>query len=293
MDRLEQLAAHLRSTLSSTPSTTTPSILCVECDVSNPQHRSDLAKKALEFSKTVPGSMGLIHRVFLNQGISQNSKFIDLAESTESEMFDVNFFANTALTRLFLPILESGVALTRGKNAVLKPRLAYVASGLARLPAPLNTIYCASKAALATFMDSLRYEVSFGITGILPGPVRTEIIGKLRGPAGKIVTMVVDDPSVVSRVSQRGNTNTTEKDNSKLPESVMMSPLEAARLAALAVERGVREVTYPPLDRAMAKIRYGNSQEGQAAWDGPKSVGDTMTRMYSVPTTPTSSSSKL
>lgn len=271
----------------------------VDCDVTNVADRKRLVEKSVEFARTVPGnSGGFLHRVFLNQGISQNSKFEELAEETEVEMMEVNFFANVRLTRLLvscqrrtidqpddflllqclitslpqcqLPILTSGA--NASSDTILRPRLTYVASALARLPAPYNTIYCASKSALCTFFDCLRYEVPFKIVGVLPGPVRTEMIGKLRGPRGQIVEMVVDDPSVVQRATR------SDDVKGKLPESVIMSASEAARLAALATEREVREVTYPPLDRAMAKVRFGNA-EGQEVWDGPRSVGDTMQRM--------------
>lgn len=147
---------------------------------------------------------------------------------------------------------------------------------MARLPAPFNTIYCASKAALCAFFDCLRFEVSFGITSILPGPVRTALIENLRGPGGKLVAMVVDDPSVVERSGG--------KVGEKLSGSVIMTAMEAARIAALVTERGVREVTYPPMERAVSKIRYGN-EEGQEVWEGPRSIGDTMLRFTAVPTT--------
>ena len=151
------------------------------------------------------------------------------------------------LTRLFLPILTAGVLPTL---SILAPRLSHISSAVARLPTPNNTLYCASKSALCAFFDCLRYEVGFQIIAIMPGPVRTDL-ASIR------------------------SLDTKTRD-------AIMSAGEAGRLACLATERGVREITFPPLDRAMARIRYGN-EEGQDVWEGPRSIGDTMRRMIGVP----------
>jgi short-subunit dehydrogenase len=74
--------------------------LCVECDVTKPADRAKLAKAAVDFANTVPGNTGVVHRLFLNAGVSQNSKFADLAESTEDEMMELNFLSNVRCSLL-------------------------------------------------------------------------------------------------------------------------------------------------------------------------------------------------
>ncbi|KAI9005550.1 hypothetical protein DFJ74DRAFT_773830 [Hyaloraphidium curvatum] len=255
-DRLEEVARRCRSLHPDARAS------IVAADVATPAGRAALAGALPDH----------VHRAFLNAGVSMNTRFAELPEVTAREIFEINLFANMELARILLPIMERTHA--RETDPVRGPRLAYVGSALGRLPAPFNTAYCASKAALSSFFDCLRYETPVAIAGVLPGPVRTEMIGKLRGPGGKIVGMAVDDPAVVDRAGGSAD--------GKLAAGVIMNPAEAARLAALAVERGVREVVFPPLDRATARIRYGN-REGQEVWEGQRSVGDTMRRMYDVP----------
>ena len=72
-----------------------------------------------------------------------------------------NFFGAVAVTTAFLPALKR-TAQRRSQNE--RPVLAIVNSFASRVPLPTMAAYSASKAALASFVDSIRPEM--GKSGI-------------------------------------------------------------------------------------------------------------------------------
>jgi short-subunit dehydrogenase involved in D-alanine esterification of teichoic acids len=89
MDKLRRVAENCRAKGGTA--------LCVECDVTRPEDRKRLVNEAAEFAKGVPGNAeGVIHRVFLNAGVSQTKTFVDLTESEEDEILELNFVSNVS-----------------------------------------------------------------------------------------------------------------------------------------------------------------------------------------------------
>ncbi len=83
-------------------------------------------------------------------------------------LFEVNFFGAVEITRRAIPILRA-----RGSGVICN-----INSASHLMPMPFNTTYRASKAALASFSESLRTEMApFGvrIVEIHPGPMLTHI----------------------------------------------------------------------------------------------------------------------
>lgn len=84
-----------------------------------------------------------------NAGIQLNSPFADQSEGDIIRELDINFTAPMLLTHAFLPILRN-----KPHSAVVN-----VSSGLALVPKEAASVYCASKAALHSFSQTLRWQL--------------------------------------------------------------------------------------------------------------------------------------
>ena len=75
--------------------------------------------------------------------------------------FDVNFFAYIATTQAFLPLLLAAASQPNNRREEgYKPIIANHSSIAATSPAPWQGIYSASKAAVVTMTDVLRFEMA-------------------------------------------------------------------------------------------------------------------------------------
>lgn len=77
------------------------------------------------------------------------------------KMFDANVFGLFDMVTAFTPLLISAASQNRNhKPAFPSPTIVNVASVLARIPLPFASAYNASKAAVASYSDTLRLELS-------------------------------------------------------------------------------------------------------------------------------------
>jgi len=87
-----------------------------------------------------------------------------LKEESTKKQFDVNFFGTTNACKYAIPMMK--------KNG----KIVIIASATALFPLPFKAYYCASKAAVDSFAQSLRMELSktdIQVTSICPGDVKT------------------------------------------------------------------------------------------------------------------------
>lgn len=87
-----------------------------------------------------------------------------LSEKETQKQFDVNFFGTANACKYAIPMLKPN-----GKIII-------IASATALFPLPFKAYYCASKAAVDSFAQSLRMELSqtqIQVTSICPGDVKT------------------------------------------------------------------------------------------------------------------------
>ncbi len=87
-----------------------------------------------------------------------------LSENETKKQFDVNFFGTANACKYAIPMMKK-----KGKIIIL-------ASATALFPLPFKAYYCASKAAVDSFAQSLRMELSktnIKVTSICPGDIRT------------------------------------------------------------------------------------------------------------------------
>jgi len=111
---------------------------------------------------------------FLCAGASQSASAFDVTESAERELFNLNALSTIQV----LNILPSMIAQNRGRVCV-------ISSMAAICPAPGQSSYAASKAALSKYVDSLRAEIgrtakNVTLTNCFPGPIATGFNGKKR-----------------------------------------------------------------------------------------------------------------
>ena len=131
---------------------------------------------AVQDAKQWKGSIDLLLN---NAGISQRSSCLDTDMQTYRTLFEVDVFAQIALTKQVLPIM-----LAQGSG-----HIAITASVAGKIGAPLRTGYCAAKHAMMGFFDALRSEVdheNIKVTTITPGYIRTNISNNaLQGDGSK------------------------------------------------------------------------------------------------------------
>jgi len=112
---------------------------------------------------------------FLCAGASQSASAFDVTESAERELFNLNALSTIQVLKNILP---SMIAQNRGRVCV-------ISSMAAICPAPGQSSYAASKAALSKYVDSLRAEIgrtakNVTLTNCFPGPIATGFNGKKR-----------------------------------------------------------------------------------------------------------------
>lgn len=121
-----------------------PNIHTFQCDVSDPKEISKLFEK-------VTGKFPEMNFLINNAGIARKLNFqtneFDLEDI--SREVDVNFSGSIWMVKQFLPHLKTK------KNAAIMN----ISSLLAFVPAPISPVYCATKAGIHSFTQSLRIQL--------------------------------------------------------------------------------------------------------------------------------------
>lgn len=117
---------------------------------------------------------GHIDLVIHNGGLAQNSLALDTSTEVEQKIMQVDFFSYTQLTKLLLPHF---IARRAGHIVV-------VSGVLGKVAMPFRTSYCAAKAALHGYFDSLRAEVlphNIFVTVLIPSFLKTSLTAHAEG----------------------------------------------------------------------------------------------------------------
>ncbi|KAF3799493.1 Short-chain dehydrogenase cctT [Colletotrichum gloeosporioides] len=124
-----------------------------------------------EISNLTGGTLDILYN---NAGALYESPAIEADSDRVRKMFDANVFGLFDMVTAFTPLLLAAVP-----NSSTPPTIVNVASVLARLPGPFTSGYNASKAAVASYSDTLRLEVSplgLKVLTVYMGEVSTAII---------------------------------------------------------------------------------------------------------------------
>lgn len=126
---------------------------------------ADAAERTRLIEETV-ATLGGLDVLVNNAGVGATGFFDEADEKRLRQIFEVNFFATTELTRFALPHLKRG----------REPMLVNVASVLGRRAIPGCSEYCASKFAVVGWSESLRAELAkdgVHVLVVCPGGVET------------------------------------------------------------------------------------------------------------------------
>jgi len=131
----------------------------VVADVTSPEDR----RKMVEVAQQHFGGLDVLVN---NAGIGATGHFVEAGPERLRALMEVNFFALTETTRLFLPLLKQ----------VRNPALVNISSVAGRRAIPARSEYSASKFAVQGFSEALRAELAkdgIDVVVVNPGLTRT------------------------------------------------------------------------------------------------------------------------
>ncbi len=140
-----------------------PGIATFVLDIDNPAEIQRVSGQILE---RFPSLNAVIH----NAGIMRNERLLDGNVADAEAIISTNLLGPIRLTAALLPHLAAQPAAT----------LMTVSSGLAFVPLALTPTYCATKAAIHSWTQSLRYQLrntSIQVLELVPPYVQTELMG--------------------------------------------------------------------------------------------------------------------
>ncbi len=128
-----------------------------------------------------------------NAGIQVYGNFHETNLEDNIQLMNVNMFALTKLTRLFLDDM-----VKRGNGKILN-----LASTGAFQPCPLNAVYCASKAFVLHFSEGIAEELrgsGVTVTALCPGATRTNFAKRAKIEDTRIFSGSLMEPSKVAEI---------------------------------------------------------------------------------------------
>ncbi len=126
------------------------------------------ANQATEAYQTVKALAGKIDWLINNAGVSQRSLIMETTEEVERQLMEIDYFAQTRLTRLVLPDM---IAQSGGKVVMISS-----IAGL--LGSQYRGAYGAAKAAIHMWANSLRAELhdqGIEVATVFPGFIQTNV----------------------------------------------------------------------------------------------------------------------
>ncbi len=128
-------------------------------DVTNPADRQKMVDDTVK-------RFGGLDILVNNAGIGATGHFADVSPDRLRKIMEVNFFAVTELTRLFLPILKRGN----------RPAIVNISSIAGKRGIPARSEYSASKFAIQGFSEAIRAELAkdgIDVVVVCPGLTQT------------------------------------------------------------------------------------------------------------------------
>lgn len=140
-----------------------PGMACALLDIDS---ASDIARFAAQTGRNYPALNAVIH----NAGIMRSENLLVATAADAEATINTNVLGPIRLNTALLPLLLGQPQAT----------IMTVSSGLAFMPLALNPSYCASKAAIHSYTESLRYQLQstrVQVIELIPPYVQTELTG--------------------------------------------------------------------------------------------------------------------
>ena len=175
------------------------------------------------WAAAVESHFGAVHIIINNAGVALGATVEGASDADLHWLMDINFWGVVHGTRAFLPALRRA-----GEGHVVN-----ISSLFGLIAVPTQSAYCASKAAVRGFTESLRMELELEACGVSatvvhPGGIRTEIARRARSAnAGVAAVMGSDD---------------MERNQRDFDKRLVMPPPKAAQIILAAVRRDARRV---------------------------------------------------
>ena len=175
------------------------------------------------WAAAVESHFGAVHVIINNAGVALGATVEGASDADLHWLMDINFWGVVHGTRAFLPALRRA-----GEGHVVN-----ISSLFGLIAVPTQSAYCASKAAVRGFTESLRMELELEACGVSatvvhPGGIRTEIARRARSAnAGVAAVMGSDD---------------MERNQRDFDKRLVMPPPKAAQIILAAVRRDARRV---------------------------------------------------
>ncbi|EQA36109.1 KR domain protein [Leptospira inadai serovar Lyme str. 10] len=159
-----------------------PKIHTIQSDVSSEKEIESLYQDMIE---RFPNLNVLINNAGVMRVVNFHETHSSLAEFTQE--ININLIGSIWMTKQFIPHLKK-----RPTGAIVQ-----ITSGLAFVPLPTSPIYCATKAALHSFVQSLRVQLkntNLRVFEVAPPATQTEMLGQFESTDMKGVSiMKVED----------------------------------------------------------------------------------------------------
>jgi uncharacterized oxidoreductase len=165
-----------------------PKIHTIQSDVAEPAAIEALYKKIIsEF----PAMNILINNAGIMKTINLHKAADDLEQLTQE--IDINLKGPIRMARTFLPHLKK-----QGAAAIVN-----VSSGLAFVPLPVSPVYCATKAGLHSFSQSLRVQLKdtqVSVFEVAPPATETELLSTMSAEDRKGISVMSVEEMVTTSI---------------------------------------------------------------------------------------------
>ncbi len=162
-----------------------PGMKSLPLDIENPVSIKNLAKEA---AAEFPNLNVLINNAGIMRAEDLNAEAIDVAKS--ESITAINLLGPIRLTAALLPLLKK-----QPHSTVMN-----VSSGLAFVPLTLTPTYCATKAAIHSYTQSLRYQLRGSpveVLELIPPYVATDLMGGASDPRAMPLKDFIDETMAI------------------------------------------------------------------------------------------------
>lgn len=161
-----------------------PGMKSLPLDIENPVSIKTLAKEAAAF----PALNVLVNNAGIMRAENLNAEAIDVKAS--ESIIATNLMGPIRLTAALLPLLKKQPSAT----------IINVSSGLAFVPLTLTPTYCATKAAIHSYTQSLRYQLRatpVEVLELIPPYVATDLMGGAEDPRAMPLADFINETMVI------------------------------------------------------------------------------------------------